>query len=349
MQTSLNALPADGLTQRKGPLVVLCIAGLLAAIVFVFVFPVFSQGLPGAKPTQPAGTLRPANTSLARNDPVIDPDKLTLGDPSLLQAITSEQAMAANAARPASTQPNPPAGSFTIPPTAAQDRDRAVECLSTVIYYEAAFEPAEGQRAVAQVVLNRMRHPLYPHSVCGVVYQGAERSTGCQFTFTCDGSMQRKPSPTVWASVQRIAEQAVAGAVYAPVGLATHYHADYVVPYWAGGLVKTVTIGRHIFYRLPGSFGRPPSFNAAYVGDATQDIPALAVMDAKDVAADAARPVLGSHGQSLSGGDKGGALPIKGAAVASVDENLGLPDNRWIIAMPKARAMEPPRIAYEVP
>ncbi len=103
---------------------------------------------------------------------------------------------------------------------------RASECLAQAVWYEAASESEAGQRAVAQVVLNRVAHPSWPNSVCGVVYQGSERSTGCQFTFTCDGSLARRPSGMSWARAQRIADEALAGSVYAPVGLATHYHIE---------------------------------------------------------------------------------------------------------------------------
>ena len=106
------------------------------------------------------------------------------------------------------------------------DHLRALKCLTDAIYYEAANEPDAGQRAVAQVILNRMRHPTYPNSVCGVIYQGSERRTGCQFSYACDGSMARIPARPAWLRAQRVAAQALAGSVYAPVGMATHYHAS---------------------------------------------------------------------------------------------------------------------------
>jgi hypothetical protein len=132
-----------------------------------------------------------------------------------------------------------------------------------------------------------MRHPGYPASVCGVVYQGADRTTGCQFTFTCDGSLLRTPVAALWTRSQKIAEEALAGRVFAPVGHATHYHADYVLPYWADSLDKTVQIGRHIFYRLPKALGDSRSFFQRYAGaepqlpqpDASVVIPASAVTE----------------------------------------------------------------------
>jgi len=146
------------------------------------------------------------------------------------------------------------------------DRARAEQCLTMAVYYEAARESDAGQRAVAQVVLNRVAHPSYPNTVCGVVFQGSERSTGCQFTFTCDGSLARRPMAVWWERAARVARDALAGAVYAPVGLATHYHATYVHPYWAPSLSLVATIGTHRFYRWRGAAGQRAAFLAAYLG-----------------------------------------------------------------------------------
>jgi len=143
---------------------------------------------------------------------------------------------------------------------------RAAECLAQAIWYEAASESEAGQRAVAQVVLNRVAHPSWPSSVCGVVYQGSERSTGCQFTFTCDGSLARRPGGASWARAQAIATEALNGAVYAPVGLATHYHTLWVNPYWASSLDHIGTIGAHRFYRTRGASGQAGAFSSGYAG-----------------------------------------------------------------------------------
>ncbi len=143
---------------------------------------------------------------------------------------------------------------------------RALKCLTDAIYYEAANEPDAGQRAVAQVILNRMRHPTYPNSVCGVIYQGSERRTGCQFSYSCDGSMARIPARPAWLRAQRVAAQALAGSVYAPVGMATHYHATYVYPYWAPSLNFVGTIGAHRFYSWKGSAGRLSAFFRSHAG-----------------------------------------------------------------------------------
>ena len=149
----------------------------------------------------------------------------------------------------------------------AADRARAQQCLAMAIYYEAASESDAGQRAVAQVVLNRVAHPSYPNTVCGVVFQGSERSTGCQFTFTCDGSLTRRALPMWWDRASRVARAALAGAVYAPVGMATHYHTLQVHPYWAPSLDHVTTIGAHRFYRWRGAAGQRAAFRAAYLGN----------------------------------------------------------------------------------
>lgn len=162
--------------------------------------------------------------------------------------------------------PAGPAARPLLARSGGEDYARALQCLTSAIYYEAASEADAGQRAVAQVVLNRVAHPAYPNTVCGVVYQGSERRTGCQFTFTCDGSLARRPSLAFWNRARGIAADALAGYVYAPVGLATHYHTTAIHPYWADSLAMVGTIGAHRFYRWGGAAGRPAAFNAVYAG-----------------------------------------------------------------------------------
>lgn len=146
------------------------------------------------------------------------------------------------------------------------DRGRAVECLTAAVYYEARSESDQGQRSVAQVVLNRVAHPSYPNTVCGVVYQGSERSTGCQFSFTCDGSLARRPNPMFWERARRVAATALAGYVEPTVGLATHYHTIAIHPYWAPSLNPIVTVGAHRFYSFRGRAGTAATFRFAYGG-----------------------------------------------------------------------------------
>ncbi len=136
---------------------------------------------------------------------------------------------------------------------------RAVDCLAAAVLYEAG-DDATGQRAVAQVIINRARHPAFPKSICGTVFQGSERRTGCQFTFTCDGALRRRYSDTAWARARGIAIDALNGAVYRPVGLATHYHTDWVRPYWSPSLEKLAQVGTHLFFRWPGFWGSPGAY-----------------------------------------------------------------------------------------
>lgn len=145
------------------------------------------------------------------------------------------------------------------------DRARALQCLTTAIYYEAASEPDDGQAAVAQVILNRARHPTFPATVCGVVYQGSEKR-GCQFSFACDGSLARVPMKAAWERARRAAARALAGGVFAPVGLATHYHTYAVTPSWNRGLVMTGVFGAHFFHRWKGWWGTPAAFTRQHAG-----------------------------------------------------------------------------------
>ncbi|MCF6328934.1 MAG: cell wall hydrolase [Henriciella sp.] len=133
----------------------------------------------------------------------------------------------------------------------AEDMVKQTKCLSQAVYYEARSERTSGQLAVAEVIMNRVRDHRYPNSICGVVYQGATRTTGCQFTFTCDGALNKRPRGKLWDAAQTVAEHVVMGLNESKTSGATHYHATYVNPVWNSGLVRTRQIGTHIFYRFP--------------------------------------------------------------------------------------------------
>lgn len=140
----------------------------------------------------------------------------------------------------------------------ATDKGLAANCLATAAWYEAG-DDAEGQRAVVQVVLNRVRDPSFPNSVCGNVFQGYQRTTGCQFSFTCDGSMlRRKPSEAAWGRALALSERALAGEVDTQVHNATHFHADYVNPWWNAYMRPIAKVGAHIFYVRNGARGILP-------------------------------------------------------------------------------------------
>ncbi|HYI64522.1 MAG TPA: cell wall hydrolase [Allosphingosinicella sp.] len=216
-------------------------------------------------------------------------------------------ALAANAALPIDGGLNPAATPFAFRAATPIDQLRSLDCLAQAVFYEARSESEDGQRAVAQVVLNRVRHPAWPNSVCGVVYQGPMRpGGGCQFTFTCDGSLAVRPVGLGWARARMIAADALAGRTFAGVGLSTHYHTHAVFPSWAPRLLKTAMIGAHNFYRLPGTPGLAGAFNAHYSGSepvprsagyfpfraaaAQLDLAAFAQTMAADVRAPAAVP-----------------------------------------------------------
>lgn len=131
-----------------------------------------------------------------------------------------------------------------------KDRAKAEQCLSKAIYFEARDQPYRGQVAVAQVVINRVFSPFYPNDVCGVIYQNAHRHLSCQFTFACDGKSKAIRERGAWARARRIAKNTLDGQLYVPaVGVATHYHAIYVHPYWTREMKKLVREGIHNFYR----------------------------------------------------------------------------------------------------
>jgi hypothetical protein len=185
--------------------------------------------------------------------------------PLLIRPLAPEQALQINQGIPLAGGPNPPALPFRFKGNDTA-RKQALQCLASAIYYEAGSQDDDGERAVAQVVLNRVRHPAFPGTICGVVYEGSTRPTGCQFTFTCDGSLYRQPDLSGWRRAYTIAQQALNGSVYAPVGFATHYHANYVVPVWAQTLTKNAIVGAHMFYRWAGGWGRPGAFTKSYSG-----------------------------------------------------------------------------------
>lgn len=194
----------------------------------------------------------------------------------------------------------------------AGDRDRAINCLAIAAWYEAGND-IDGQRSVMQVVLNRVAHPSFPKSVCGVVFEGSHRATGCQFTFTCDGSMSRRhPSTTAMARARATATLALKSTIYPEVSQATHYHADYVLPWWSSKLVRLAKVGPHIFYRWPGKrgalSGQPSSASEAE----------LAQLSFQAVARSASLPVTSAaEGVSLATGTMAITAPLASAELAT--------------------------------
>lgn len=184
--------------------------------------------------------------------------------PVELAPVTEDDARAANAKIPLVTKGVVAARPFVYSGD-ADNRGRARDCLAAAMLYEAGDDNM-GQRAVGQVIVNRARHPAFPKSICGVVFQGSERVTGCQFTFTCDGALARRYSDAAWTRAQVNAEIVLAGGVDPRVGLATHYHTDWVRPYWSDSLEKIAIVDTHLFFRWPGYWGTPGAFRGAVSG-----------------------------------------------------------------------------------
>ena len=243
---------------RRIPRAVLGLALLLPLLALAFGWShLVAANAPGA----PADAARPA----------VAPPADALVDAATGQAVADVEAMGEgaefiNAGLPFAGGPNPAARGFAGLKLGSDSYARAHLCLTQAVYYEAGFEPEEGRRGVAQVVLNRVKHPAFPNSVCGVVYEGAKKPV-CQFSFTCDGSLDRRPAAAAWNRAKAIAAEALGGRVEASVGMSTHYHADYVAPRWAPLLAKTHKVGAHIFYRWPGGWGRPAAFTDPYRGE----------------------------------------------------------------------------------
>lgn len=194
-----------------------------------------------------------------------------------------ERARLLNAAIPFAGELGPAAAPFVANGDEAS-RQRAIDCLAAAMWYEAGADAGD-QRAVGQVVLNRVRNPAFPSTVCGTVFEGASLATGCQFTFTCDRSMlHRRPSEAQLAEARKLAGAMLAGETDLRVGLATHYHTDWVHPAWSGSMLKLARVGTHLFFRWKGSAGQALARRQAYSASepAIQALAALSPMHAGD-------------------------------------------------------------------
>jgi len=204
-----------------------------------------------------------------------------------LDPVDADTARKLNAATPFADIHPAPARPFHFIGTAL-DRARALDCLALAAMAEAGGSDP-GQRAVMQVVLNRVRHPAFAKTICGVVFEGSERSTGCQFSFTCDGSLARRYSDAAWQVARRRASQALDGRVFTAVGAATHYHTDWVHPVWSGELDKIAKVDTHLFFRWPGYWGSRDAARIAYRGGEPA-IAKIAWLDSHAAAAGDAAP-----------------------------------------------------------
>lgn len=225
------------------------------------------------------------------------------------------------------------------------DRERAADCLAAAAWYEIGDDRI-GQRAVIQTVINRVNHASFPKSICGVVFEGSQRETGCQFTFTCDGSLRvRKPSGAAWRRALAVANAALDGYVDGSIGSATHYHADYVTPWWSSELTRLNAVGPHIFYRWSGSRG---ALRSPARLDAEMDYAALVQRSSRkrpkkeqgSVAQEAARLAAPAQtSQSLASAPVASAAAparntMNAAIILKVDSQQ--PSGRWAIAAMKA-------------
>ena len=131
----------------------------------------------------------------------------------------------------------------------ALDAARQLDCLTQAVYFEARGETPRGQAAVAQVVMNRVKNPSFPKTVCGVVFQGAA-THGCQFSFACDGSMRRSREIGAWDRARQIAERTLSGRMLGGIGTATHFHTTSVQPDWGPQMLRVAQVGLHVFYRF---------------------------------------------------------------------------------------------------
>lgn len=147
-------------------------------------------------------------------------------------------------------------------------RARDLDCMTDAVYYEARGETKRGQQAVATVVLNRVKNPSFPKTICGVVFQRA--AGGCQFSFACDGSMRRGREQDAWDDARRVAARALAGYVLRDIGSATHFHTTDVAPQWGPRMLRVAQVGLHVFYRFnphaddDAPVAAPPPAQAVY-------------------------------------------------------------------------------------
>ena len=285
-------------------------------------------------------------------------ESLTLaGKPTLELGANGLDAQRMNAAMPVTSGALRPALPFVFRAASEADRKRAERCLTQGIYYEAALESTEGQEAVAQVILNRVRDPNYPSSICGVVFEGAERNTGCQFSFTCDGALSQAPVGWAWDRARTVAQRMLAGHVASRVGTATHYHADYVHPWWSPTLAKITQIGAHIFYRWKGIYGETAAFNQRYatrepvIDEARFARPRLI---AASTATDAPAIALGPDGKPLAVGMKTvqidgqtrvvGVVSLGGRRTATPEEIAAINARMNAFEHPQATPAPAPRV-----
>ncbi|MFC3069035.1 cell wall hydrolase [Phenylobacterium soli] len=187
----------------------------------------------------------------------------------------------------------------------AMQQARDLDCLTDAVYYEARGETVRGQQAVATVVLNRVKNPNFPKTVCGVVFQRA--AGACQFSFACDGSMRRGREVEAWDDARKIAARALSGYVLRDVGSATHFHTLDVSPGWGPKMLRVATVGLHVFYRFNpharDAIQAPEPQRAVFTSTDANLPPTLRIAAAmtvkSDASAPAAQPVAGKDAKAV--------------------------------------------------
>lgn len=253
----------DGFMRGRRPLLGVLVAVLLFLVAAGALFLVMAGG-PGVPLTQPARASLTTKVPQPKALAPVDLSNMPLPDPLVFDPIDPDRARLINARIPFAESVGRAAKPFAFAGD-TESRARAIDCLASAMWYEAGND-ARGQRAVGQVVLNRVRHPAFPANVCGVVFQGSSRATGCQFTFTCDGALGRKPSDTAFAKARSQARAMLEGKVDPEVGLATHYHTNWVHPAWSAAMDKLAKVDTHLFFRWRGKWGRPSAMAQPYAG-----------------------------------------------------------------------------------
>jgi hypothetical protein len=225
-----------------------------------------------------------------------------------LDAMQHDAAVKAGTVSPLDRLLGPGVGPAALPTTPLRVADpialvHDIDCLTAAVYYEARGEPREGQAAVAQVVLNRVRDSGFPKSVCGVVYQGLA-SHACQFSFACDGSADARREPAAWARARSVADRALGGYVMSAVGGATHYHVADLGEIWGGQMVRIAQIGQHVFYRR-GHRVEAAGASAQVAATQTEDQPAASPLELRG----ALKPVSDPVGAVLTATARSPATP----------------------------------------
>lgn len=269
--------------------------------------------------------------------------RIPLPEPLVFAPMGPDRARMLNAQIPFAASIGSPAKPFTLS-GGVESRERAIDCLASAMWYEAG-DDARGQRAVGQVVLNRVRHPAFPASICGVVFEGSDRQTGCQFTFTCDGAMKRIPPEGAFARARGVARAMLDGKVDPEVGLATHYHTDWVHPVWSTAMDKLARVETHLFFRWRGKWGGAAAMAQGY-GGVEPNIPALSGLSPvhRGEAPDgvAMSPVLAAVSKPVS-------IPFAETPQVSAPPPAAKPANTYALSVaPQGSAAAPALAALEM-